>query len=126
MCLVYLDDVLVVGRTLEEHNKNLARVLERFCEAGLKLKLKKCKFVQSEVEYLSHIVSADGIRTDPKKLEAVRKYPLLQTCRYCTHSWVWPPITSNLYQELQPPCMHSPKREHCLHGRQNARQHLRS
>ena len=84
VCLVYLDDVLVVGKTFEEHNGNLARVLERFREAGLKLKPKRCKFVQSTVEYLGHIVSVAGIWTDPKKLEAVKQYPPskdLQTLR---------------------------------------------
>lgn len=74
-CLVYLDHVLVVGATLEEHNANLTKVLDRFREAGLMLKPKKCKFAQTEVEYLGHIVSRDGVRTDPKKLEAVRDFP---------------------------------------------------
>ena len=49
ICLVYLDDVLVVGKTLEEHNQNLTKVLERFWKAGLRLKVKKCNFAQAEV-----------------------------------------------------------------------------
>ena len=71
---MYLDDVLVVGNTLEEHNHNLPKVLEGFQKAGLRLKL-KCNFTQAEVKYLGHIVSVDGIRTNPKKLEAMRQYP---------------------------------------------------
>lgn len=74
-CLVYLDDVLVVGKTLQEHNENLARVLERIQEAGLKLKPEKCSFAQKEVEYLGHVVSGNGIQTDPKKVDAVRHFP---------------------------------------------------
>ena len=74
-CLVYLDDVLVVGKTLEEHNRNLAKVLDRIREAGLRLKPKKCHFAKTEVEYLGHVVSADGVRTDPKKLDAVHAFP---------------------------------------------------
>jgi hypothetical protein len=57
-CLVYLDDVLVVGATLQEHNKNLEEVLERIRQAGLRLKPKKCKFAQESVVYLGHVVTA--------------------------------------------------------------------
>ena len=74
-CHVYLDDVLVFGRTLEEHNSNLSKVLTRIREAGLRLKPKKCNFAQESVEYLGHVVSAAGIRTNPTKLRAVEKYP---------------------------------------------------
>ena len=45
-CMVYLDDVLVIGRDFEEHNRNLAEVLERLQLAGLRLKPEKCKFAQ--------------------------------------------------------------------------------
>ena len=69
-CHVYLDDVLVFGRTLEEHNANLARVFGRIRGAGLRLKPKKCEFAQESVLYLGHVVSADGIQTDPEKLRA--------------------------------------------------------
>ena len=71
VCMVYLDDVLVMGKTLEEHNVNLAKVFERIRDAGLKLKPAKCKFAQREVTYLGHVISADGVRTDPQKIEAV-------------------------------------------------------
>lgn len=72
--LVHLDDVLVMGRTIEEHNNNLAKVFSRLREAGLKLKPKKCRLAQQEVEYLGHLVTKDGISTDPKKLDAVRNF----------------------------------------------------
>ena len=71
-CMVYLDDVLVIGRDFEEHNRNLAEVLERLQLVGLTLKPEKCKFVQPEVCYLGHVVYTEGIRTDPGKLRAVR------------------------------------------------------
>ena len=74
-CHVYLDHVLVFGKTIEDHNQNLRRVLARIEEAGLKLKPKKCRFVQTSVEYLMHVVSEDGVQTDPKKVDAVRQYP---------------------------------------------------
>ena len=74
-CQVYLDDVLVFGKTLCEHNTNLQRVLDRITEAGLKLKPRKCHFAQTAVEYLGHVVSEKGVQTDPRKIAAVEKYP---------------------------------------------------
>ena len=75
-CLVYIDDVIVLGRTLEDHLIKLKEVLAQLRKAGLRLKPKKCQFAQLEVTYLGHVVSAQGIRTDPKKLEAVQKFPV--------------------------------------------------
>ena len=75
-CHVYLDDVLVLGATLQEHNANLRKVFDRIRSAGLRLKPKKCDFAQESVEYLGHVVSADGIQTDPEKLRAVHQYPV--------------------------------------------------
>ena len=77
-CVVYLDDILVVGRTVEEHLDNLKKVFERLREAGLRLKPKKCSFLRKEVEYLGHVVSANGVRPDPQKLsEYVTMHNLL-------------------------------------------------
>ena len=61
---------------MEEHNQNLIQVLDRLCAAGLRLKPKKCCFAQLQVEYLGHVVSAEGISTDPKKSKAVREFPI--------------------------------------------------
>ena len=74
-CLVYIHDILVIGKTWDEHLANLEKVMDRFRAAGLRLKPKKCKFTLPEVEYLGHVVSADGVRTDPKKTVAVRDFP---------------------------------------------------
>jgi hypothetical protein len=74
-CLVYLYDVIVIGRTFQEHILNLRKVLERFREARLKLNLGKCQRLQKDVKYLGHIVSSEGISTDPEKLKAVREWP---------------------------------------------------
>ena len=74
-CHVYLDDVLVFGRTVEEHNSRLAQVFNRIRDAGLRHKPKKCHFTRESVEYLGHVVSAEGIRTNPEKLRAVNEYP---------------------------------------------------
>ena len=68
VCLVYLDDVLLMGKTLEEHNKNLAKVLYRLHVSGLRLKPKKCCFAQLQVEYFGHVVSAEGVSDFPTPL----------------------------------------------------------
>ena len=78
VCVVYLDDVLVVGRTMTEHNANLSRVMDRLRKAGLKLRPGKCRFALTEVEYLGHVVSEQGIRADPRKVKAVQQFPVPQ------------------------------------------------
>lgn len=73
--LVYLDDLIVFGKSLEEHEERLIKVLDRIGEAGLKISLDKCQFCQPQVKYLGHIVSAQGVSPDPQKIEAVTTWP---------------------------------------------------
>uniref|UniRef100_A0A8C5PEZ5 ribonuclease H n=1 Tax=Leptobrachium leishanense TaxID=445787 RepID=A0A8C5PEZ5_9ANUR len=73
--LVYLDDIIVFGNTLEEHEQRLEKVLKQLHEEGLKLSLEKCQFCLPSVTYLGHVVSAEGVSTDPRKLEAVASWP---------------------------------------------------
>jgi len=74
-CLVYLDDIIVIGKTFEKHLANLEQVFQRISAAGLKLNPKKCSFLQSEVKYLGHKVSENGIQTDEEKIAAVKTWP---------------------------------------------------
>ena len=74
-CLVYLDDILVIGQTFEEHLTNLREVFSRLRRAGLKLKPTKCKLLRKEVDILGHVVSRQGIAADPKKVMAVTEFP---------------------------------------------------
>ncbi|GFQ66102.1 RNA-dependent RNA polymerase 1 [Trichonephila clavata] len=73
-CLVYLDDIIIVGKSFEEHLSNLRRVFEKLKEAKLKLNPSKCNLFRHEVNYLGHIISADGVRTDPQKVSAVKDW----------------------------------------------------
>jgi len=59
-CLVYINDIIIVGKSFEEHLHNLHQVFERLRQAGLKLQPQKCQFLQQEVKFLGHIVSPDG------------------------------------------------------------------
>ncbi|KAL3992407.1 methyl-CpG-binding domain protein 2 [Sarotherodon galilaeus] len=91
--IVYLDDLIVFGRTLEEHEQRLIKVLDRLEETGLKLSIDKCQFCRPQVTYVGHIVSEKRIATDPTKVEAVARWeqptdlPSLQSflgfCGYC-------------------------------------------
>ena len=74
-CLVYFDDIIVVGTTFQEH---LHHLTTRLRGAGLKLKPKKCTLCRQQVTFLGHIVSTDGVATDPSITEAVSKWPIPQ------------------------------------------------
>lgn len=71
-CLVYLDDIIVYGPSLSVHLQHLREVLERLRAANLKLKTSKCCFGQQEVTFLGHVVSAAGLKPDPKNIGKVR------------------------------------------------------
>ena len=78
-CIVYLDDIIIFSDTKEEHLKRLEAVFQKLFAAGLKLKPSKCFFFREEIEYLGHVVSGKGISTNPKKIEAVSKWPTPKT-----------------------------------------------
>ena len=73
-CLVYLDDIIVYSSTIEEHMRRLEAVFQKLKDFGLKLKPSKCHFLKSEVTYLGHVVSKDGVHTDPEKIKAVQNW----------------------------------------------------
>ena len=74
ICLVYIDDIIIFSATVDDHLQQLDEVFGRLKAAGLKLKPKKCHLFQQKVQYLGHIVSEEGIATDPEKTESIRKW----------------------------------------------------
>ena len=76
IALIYLDDVLVYSRTFSDHLDHLRLVFDRFREAGLKLKPKKCHFGQKSVKFLGHVISKHGVQPDPDKIKAIKEYPV--------------------------------------------------
>ena len=74
--LVYLDDVIVFAKTVDEELTRLETVFQRLRDAGLKLKPRKCHLFKRSVLYLGHIVSPDGISTDPEKIKVVEDWPV--------------------------------------------------
>ncbi|KAL7844774.1 hypothetical protein SRHO_G00233130 [Serrasalmus rhombeus] len=73
--LVFLNDLIVFSSTLEEHEDRLLRVLQRLKEFGLKRSPDKCHFFRKTVRYLGHVVSENGIETDPEKIAALTTWP---------------------------------------------------
>ena len=74
--VVYLDDILIFSRTPEEHTQHLRLVFEALRKYDLRLQLRKCSFGRSEVTFLGHNVSRDGIKPEPAKVAAVKDWPL--------------------------------------------------
>ena len=74
--LIYLDDIIVYGKTFEIHLENLEEVPRRLKEANLKLNAEKCMFFQKEVTFLGHLISEKGRSTDPEKIKSVKQWPI--------------------------------------------------
>lgn len=72
---VYLDDVVIHAKTLEEHRQKYLQLIDRLRQANLKLQPNKCYFLQKEVHYLGHLITEEGLKPDPKKIEAVKLFP---------------------------------------------------
>ena len=74
-CIIYLDDIIIFSKNPDDHITRLKGVFEKLAKAGLKFKPSKCEFFRSSLKYLGHIVSKDGIATDPRKIEAIHNWP---------------------------------------------------
>ena len=76
---VYMYDVVVYSSSLEEHANELKKLLGRLQTAGLTLQPEKCHFLQKQIAYLGHVVTQDGVKPDPRKIEVVKKFPYPKT-----------------------------------------------
>lgn len=80
-CMVYIDDIVVYSKTMAEHLQHLQQVFTCLHKAGLTLNLKKCNFIQRSLAFLGHIVSDEGVKTDPSKVSAVNSFPIPQSIK---------------------------------------------
>ena len=71
--IVFIDDILVYSRSMEEHEDHLRTVLQTLWDKQLYAKLNKCEFWLDQVVFLCHVISKRGIEVDPRKIEAVLK-----------------------------------------------------
>ena len=79
--LVYLDDIVLYSNNYSSHLQNLDSVFQRLRKHGLKLRLDKCKLLQTEVKFLGHVVDGRGVRPDPDKIAAVQDWRTPTTVR---------------------------------------------
>jgi Reverse transcriptase (RNA-dependent DNA polymerase). len=75
-CLVYLDDIIIFSTSLQEHIDRLREVFDRLRAANFKVQLDKSEFLRTEVAYLGHIVTPDGIKPNPDKIRAIQNFPI--------------------------------------------------
>ena len=73
-CTAYIDDILIYSNSLKEHKDHVRKVLMALQKAGLQLDISKCEFHVTETIYLGLIISKDGIRMDPKKIETIQNW----------------------------------------------------
>ena len=78
ICLVYLDDIIVMAKDFEGMIENMRQVFGRLQDAGLKLKPKKCCMFAEKVHFLEHVISESGVGTDPDKIECIKTWPIPQ------------------------------------------------
>ena len=146
-CFVYLDDIVVFGRTFEEHNQRLREVLQCVCEAGFMLNPKKCFFGMHEINYLGHIVNKDGVRPGEEKSLRIKqaKRPtnvrqmrsFLGMCNYFRRfipdygnltaplnelikksiKWVWTPQHEQCFEKLKTNLSSAPLLTHWYEGK---------
>ena len=68
---VIMDDILIYGKTREEHNTRLKKTLDRILESGLKLN--KCEFEHTQITYFGHLISEMGISPNPERVKAIKE-----------------------------------------------------
>ena len=86
-CLIYLDDILVFSRSLEEQTERLRTIFERIRSAGLKLSPEKCDFFKKEVSYLGYTITSQGTKTDEKKISKIKNWPIPKSAEDL-RSWI--------------------------------------
>ena len=74
-CLIYIDDIIVFGKSFEEHMHRVEEVLARLETAGLKLRAEKCQVLQREVVFQGHVVSGEGVKPNPTNIEKIMSWP---------------------------------------------------
>ena len=82
--IVYLDDIVVFGKDFPEHYKHLEMLFHKFRHTNLRMNGKKCSFAKDakdEVKYIGHILSKDGIRIDPSKIDVISSWPRPKTLK---------------------------------------------
>lgn len=78
---IFIDDIIVSGSTIAEHNSRLNKLLNSLKMAGLKVKKEKCNFLQTSIEYLGHKIYEEGLHTLSKHVNAIQAAPASSTSK---------------------------------------------
>jgi len=70
----YLDDLIIASPSIEKHAQTIQKLFAKIQEYGFKIQAEKCHFLQSEIKFLGHLISAEGIKPDPARSEAIRLF----------------------------------------------------
>ena len=73
--LVFFDDILIYSKTLEEHVEHIRQVFHLLAKDNWLLKRSKCQFARQSIAYLGHVISAEGVATDPSKIQSIHSWP---------------------------------------------------
>jgi len=79
--LVFMDDIPIYSKTLEQHVQHLTQVFPIIRENQFLIKRSKCAFAQQSIEYLGHVISSKGVSTEPSKIVAVQQWPTPTTLK---------------------------------------------
>lgn len=80
-CFVYMDDVIVFSKSLQEHLSHLKQIFSKFRQFNLKVQLEKCEFLRKDVAFLGHVITPSGIKPNPEKIMAIQNYALPTTTK---------------------------------------------
>ena len=72
---VYLDDILITRKRVDEHLDNLSKVLERLGDSEFRLKRSKCVFLLPSMDYLGHTITSEGLKPNEEKVQAIKSAP---------------------------------------------------
>ena len=75
-CMVYIDDIIIFSKTAEDHADHIRLILECLNQHQIKIKLSKCEFYKTKLDFLGHVISRDGISTQPRKIAAIMEWPI--------------------------------------------------
>ena len=74
--MAYIDDIVIATEAVEDHMARLREVFGCLREAGFKMRVAKCDFMKSEIKYLGRVVSAEGVKPDPKAVDKLRDWEI--------------------------------------------------
>ena len=80
-CFAYINDIVIFGSAIQEHNDNLTAVIERIHQLGLRLEPKKCEYFKPELEYLGLIITKEGVKPNPEKINCIKNFRPLKNVK---------------------------------------------